>query len=338
LDAGRDGPGRPDLETLNGSDRILRGYVIMWAVDFNEEANEWQEIRWNHLKGDGAIVNYENGTAWEYNAWAFQSGNVNHGEFTGTPGALLLNGVEYSQGFSELILDFYEPGTNLGSAEVTAQVVTDLTVHPLPVDLRQDDFGPVLTKVDAFLHNELESDQATRRCVCCWDQTMLDSWSNNVPGASDAFDSINTDKGKARLIALNGEHNDCDFDDICGDLDIRNGDSGGTSGLFEAMARYGIRLDLLPTEQGRLRIPLLALATKFIAFTGGDDGPASASAGMSVPGAGERPAIVLYDILAGSEELRDVIHRPEGAKGESRADASSHQSTLRNVPEGKPAE
>lgn len=334
LDSGRDGPGRPDETTPSNSDRVLRGYVIMWAVDFNEAANIWHEIRWNHLKGDGAIVNYENGTAWEYNAWSFQSGNVNHGEFTGTPGALLLNGVEYSRGFSELILDFYEPGTNLGSVDgkglddVVVHVNTDLTVHPLPVDLRQDDFGPILTKVDAFLWNEFEHDSSTRRCICCWDQTMLDVWSHNIPGAESAFNSINTSKGKARLIALNRDHSECDFDDICGDFDHRNG--GGRGAIYDEMARLGIRG---PFD----RIPILGLATKFLAFTGNNN--AEATAGMNLPGAGARPAVVLYDILEGSEELRDSIRRPDSGKSaESRADAGTRESSLRVVPEGKPTE
>jgi len=329
------GPGRLDPETL-GAQRILRGYVVMWAVKFDNERNLWAEIRWNHLKGDGVIVNFENGTAWEYNAWAFQSGCVGHGEFNGTPGVLLLNGVEYSKPFAELLLDFYGPGSEaFGGGGRTVQVLTDLTVHPVPVDLRQDNFGPVLTKVEAEVCNEFESCQSgTRRCVCCWDQTMLDVWSSNVPGAPNLFRSLTTDKGKALLRAASST--DCDFEDHCGLDDSRE------PIMIEEGDRLGIRgLGSGPT-------PILGLATKFLAFTGGGAAPTQATAGMNIVGAGGDPlnpndpsAFILYDIQHGSDELRDDtnrndVNRPGSAS--KPAVPSDRQTTLRTEVEPVPAE
>jgi hypothetical protein len=49
-----DGPGRPS--EANDGTRILRGYVVVWAVRHDELSNLWHEIRWNHLKGDAVII------------------------------------------------------------------------------------------------------------------------------------------------------------------------------------------------------------------------------------------------------------------------------------------
>jgi hypothetical protein len=332
------GPGRPDPET-QGANRILRGYVVMWAVDFDSERNLWAEIRWNHLKGDAVIVNFTNGTAWEYNAWAFQAGCADHGEFTGSPGVLLLNGVEYSKPFSELLLDFYKPGSLVFSngEERTVQVQTDLTLHPVSVDLRQDNFGPVLTKVVADVCNEFEScNSGARRCICCWDQTMLDVWSNNIGGAVNTFRALSTDKGKALLTA--DESTDCNFEDHCGDVNRR-------PSLREETGRLGIRV---PACGGQpIPDPVLGLATKFLSFTGGGL-PLQASAGMNIVGAGGDPlnrcdpsAFILYDIAHGSEELRndtnrDDVNRPGSVS--KPAVPSDRQTTLRTEVDPVPAE
>jgi len=150
-------PGRLDPET-NMQTRILRGYAIFWAVRFNDDDFDpglWEEIRWNHLKGDALIVNYENGTAWEYNAWAFQAHAEDNGdslnEYPGDPpGTLSLDGLEYDIPFDTLILDFYGTGsTALSGGGQTVTTDTDLTVHAVSVDVRQDGCGPGLTKVEA---------------------------------------------------------------------------------------------------------------------------------------------------------------------------------------------
>ena len=101
-------PGRPDTDPLNPGGRVLRGFVIGWAVDSNGE-----EINWNHLSGDATVVSYANRTAWEYNAWAFQCvSGVDTGEACdAVPGQLNLDGVEYDACPDKLLLDFYATGS-----------------------------------------------------------------------------------------------------------------------------------------------------------------------------------------------------------------------------------
>jgi hypothetical protein len=310
-----DGPGRPDPET-SGATRILRGYVIMWAVRFNESENLWEEIRWNHLQGDAVIVNYENGTAWEYNAWSAQARCGAHGEplldciehddngvccdAEVIPGNLDLDGFQYDIAFDELILDFYGTGSTVFSGGgVTASVNTDLTVHAVSADLRQDGCGPVLTKVEAEIWNEFESKfSGTRRCVCCWDQTMLSDWSRSevIPNHFRRS-ALRTDKGKARLDGVYST--ECDYEELCGETAYQK--------------RRNCDLNT-PYRSWSENAAILGLATKFIAFSGGIS--EHATAGLNLVGAGSEAATIRADVEAGGEELRDTqrYDRPGSSK------------------------
>jgi len=288
-----DGPGRPDRETV-GATRILRGYVIMYATRYNGEF--WEEINWNHLKGDAVLVNYANGTAWEYNAWAFQARTGAHGDPLPTPGMLELNGLEYDAPYANLLLDFYGSGsTALSGIDQTVMVDTDLTVHAVSADLRQDGCGPVLTKVEADIWNEFESKfSGTRRCVCCWDQTMLSDWVRSAAIPNHFMRSqLHTDKGKARLDGVASI--ECDYYDLCGETAALKRD-------------YCIR----PPEDSRDGFwgsedsAILGLATKFLSFT-----PSGAhdTAGMNLVGAGDEESRIQVDVLTGPEELRLIPAR-----------------------------
>ena len=107
LDDG-DPPGRPDMDPGNPGGRVLRGFVVAWAVN---KAGE--EISWNHLSGDATVVHYGDRTAWEYNAWAFQcvTGAAVGDACGSTAGELNLNGFEYDACPSKLLLDFYATGS-----------------------------------------------------------------------------------------------------------------------------------------------------------------------------------------------------------------------------------
>ena len=188
-------PGRPDPE--GSTDRVLRGLVIAWAVD----ASDGEEIRWNHLKGDALIVNYINGSAWEYNGWTFRATDaVAHGAKTGTPGVLNLDGVEFDPCFDLLLLDFYAVGSMALSHPAglrLVQVNTDLTMFPVDRDMRQETDGPVTTKAAFVIWNMNEvMFTNTHRCVTCWDQALLSSygWPNSF-----LLGNLHTDKGKARI-------------------------------------------------------------------------------------------------------------------------------------------
>lgn len=207
-------PGRPDPE--NGMrTRILRGYVVLWAIALNEcvtdEPNgQYQEIRWNDLTGEALIVNYERGYAWDYRPWAFQAHGVEHGEFTGTPGVLNLDGIEYDAAFARLLLDFQASGSQGylqvnrdGRPGVIVTGDTDLTLHPVPVDLRQDNDGPLVTKAEFSIFNEFEAKfSGTRRCIQCWDQRLVSHYT--ASGIPNHFNrnALGTDAGVARIEGL----------------------------------------------------------------------------------------------------------------------------------------
>jgi hypothetical protein len=196
-DDGIGGPGRPDPEALDGS-RLIRGFAYAWAVD-----SFGNEISWNHLAGSVVIINYANTTADEYEAYSFQTPYDNLGIAPDAyPGELSLDGVEYDICFDRLLLDFYAVGSNaFDMGTITTMVNTDLTVLPMVQDLRQDNNGPIITKIKADVWNQNEDFfSGTDRCITCWNQALLSSWdspNNWLKG------NLHTNKGKARL---NGEY------------------------------------------------------------------------------------------------------------------------------------
>ena len=144
LDPG-DPPGRPVDPANPAGERMMRGFVLAWAVD----PVDGEEIRWNHLKGDAMIINYEYSAAWEYGAWAFAAvDGFTHGDTLLEPyGKLELDGTEYEKCFDYLLLDFYATGaTAVSGGDVIVGVDTDLTLLPMKIDLRQETEGPYTTK------------------------------------------------------------------------------------------------------------------------------------------------------------------------------------------------
>ncbi len=107
LDPG-DPPGRPDLDSNNPGDRVLRGFIVGWAVNA-----EGHEIRWNHLAGGAMIVSYTDTTASQHGAWAFQcvDGSLEGEECGSTPGQLNMDGREFDACPASLVLDFYASGS-----------------------------------------------------------------------------------------------------------------------------------------------------------------------------------------------------------------------------------
>jgi len=132
-------PGRPADD--GSGDRVLRGYVLAWAVRYVNVGGvlEQHEIAWNHLTGAVTIVNYGIGDAWAYTPWAFPTVSAPHGtEPDGQPGNLNLDGVEYVAPPDLLLLDFYGDGASTFSINGTSiQTESDITLLPLLQDLRQ---------------------------------------------------------------------------------------------------------------------------------------------------------------------------------------------------------
>jgi len=196
-------PGRP---TLDGTDqRVLRGFILAWAVDANGA-----EIRWNHLKGDVVIVNYDRGAAWEYSAYAFQAVDpaAANGDTLGTPGQLLLDGNEYDNGFDRLIFDFYAANAAVFGHDLWLD--TELTLMPLDIDVRQETAGPTTTKASFTIWNQNEVKlTGLDRCVTCWDNTLLADY-----GLPNHFllANLQTNMGKAQIDGLPSQLCDVDYD------------------------------------------------------------------------------------------------------------------------------
>jgi hypothetical protein len=194
-------PGRPCPD--GSGDRCLRGYILAWAVN-----NISEEIRWNHLAGSATLVNYGNSSAWEYNACALPvvDQSIPNGAKLPTPGVLNLDGMEYATWFDQLVMDFYASGSQPfgpGGAPTDIVVETDLTLHPVDVDLRQETDGPVTTKASFSIWNQNEVKfSGTDRCITCWDQTLLRDY--DLPNHF-LRQNLQTDKGRARIDGLESQ-------------------------------------------------------------------------------------------------------------------------------------
>jgi len=195
-------PGRPD----GAGGRILRGFVIGWAINA-----DGQEIRWNHLSGSAMVISYARSWAYEYAPWAYQTRCVEQGEqpldctlfdANGTcctasviPGNLDLDGFQYDFNPERLLLDFFS--VNAGAYGAGSTLNTDLVLMPASADLRQDTAGPVKTKAhfDIWNQNEIRF-SGTTRCISCWDSTLLSQYG---PPGHFMRATLQTDKGKARI-------------------------------------------------------------------------------------------------------------------------------------------
>jgi hypothetical protein len=186
-------PGRPDPS--DPETRVLRGFVYAWAVKNDTNDGQNVQIRWNHLVGDAIIINYEYGTAAEYNAYAAQVvetlGGPGNGDFVGTAGTLNLDGEEYDIAFRRVLFDFYASDPRGEFFD------TDITLHPVSADLRQETDGPVKTKAVVNIWNEDETRfSGTEKCIECWDQTFA----SDYPAPNHfTIEVLGTLKGKARV-------------------------------------------------------------------------------------------------------------------------------------------
>ncbi len=124
LDSGNPN-GRPDLDPTNPGGRVIRGFLVGWAVNDNG-----QEIRWNHLTGHAISIRYDQATAFDYNPWNFRvvSGVPEGAQSDGDPGNLNLDGVEYDYAPETLLFDFFAAG----SQALSHPAVRDLGNHDEP--------------------------------------------------------------------------------------------------------------------------------------------------------------------------------------------------------------
>lgn len=267
-------PGRPDPEVPG--QRMLRGFIIAWAVDGVTN----NQIRWNHLCGNGILVNYLRSTAWEYNTWA-SAVNPNaaaHGQPVGVGGIINLNGVEYAPAFAQLLFNFQAVGSSAFSGPRLVISNTDVTLHLVDADLRQETDGPVTTKAHYLVWNMNEGKlSGAFRCITCWDQTLLANY--GIPNHFLLL-TLQTDHGKARVDGLASQ--------LC-DLDLHGPGGPGTppDGILDVISRDAA---------------LLGLVSKHLNF---DGGASYAAAGTNMFGLGTENAVILYDPEGAPPEQAD---------------------------------
>jgi uncharacterized protein YgiB involved in biofilm formation len=262
-------PGRPAPD--GSGERVLRGFVVAWAVD-----SDGEEIRWNHLCGNGTIVNYYLGAAWEYNSWNYACvADVAEGDATdGNPGELRMDGLEYDQNFDLLVLNFQAAGSTAFSGPRQVMQDADITLHPPAADLRQATTGPVTTKASYTVWNENEVKFTNmHRCVTCWDQALASQYADTPNHLLRA--NLQTDHGKA---VIDGHAAfQCD---VLDDPDTPEDES--VTSIFA---------------------PLLGVAARYMSF---DAGAAYARSGYNMIGKGtDDTAVIQYDACCGSQEGGD---------------------------------
>jgi len=193
-----DPDGRPDPERSAGH-RMLRGYVLAWAVN-----NAGEEIRWNHLSGHATTLDYHEIAASEYAPYAFR---VRSGQ-TGAPsdarpGLLLLNGREYDALPDTLLWTFEAAGVSrIFDLAGVVSSNTDLTLMPVESDFRHDGFERVTTTARYDIWNENEQRfSGTQHELTCWHQKLLSEY----PSPNHlVLSNLQTNRGKARIRGVGG--------------------------------------------------------------------------------------------------------------------------------------
>jgi len=290
-------PGRPDPDPDNPGGRVLRGYVIAWAVD-----NLGREIRWNHLSGSAVLIDYITTSASEYSAWGFQAIGAVHGQQPESclafnldsgqcvdrqvvSGRIDLDGFEYDACPGRLLLDFNAVGAPLHPPAGNAPLVgvdTNLTLVTCSVDLRQDNHGPVTTKAkfDIWNQNEVRF-SGTERCVTCWDMAGLASYTTFGIPNHFLLANLQTGRGRAKIDGLAST--------VCPGIGQGSQDAA-----------------ILGMSQRVLRFPAMLMDAESpnVAGVGMGADPVERTAETLV-GQGEEVGQVLYDLIVPPQELRN---------------------------------
>lgn len=287
-------PGRPDPAAVG--QRMLRGFIVVWAVNNITGA----QIRWNHLAGNGTIVNYAQAAAWEYNAWstAVNPNAAVHGAAFGVAGVLNLNGTHYAPSFAELLFNFWASNSTAMSGPRLVTTDTDVTLHLVSADLRQETDGPITTKAHYLVWNQNEGKlSGAYRCITCWDQTLLSSY--GIPNHFGIL-SLQTNAGKARVDGLASQL--CDFDLYGPSGPCQPAPGGLPDGLLDIVSQPASLLGLVATH---------------LNF---DAGMGFAIAGTNMFGLGTENAVILYDPSGAPPEQNapsDIVKSLDKAAGKA---------------------
>ncbi len=194
-----DDDGRPDGERSPGF-RMLRGYVMAWAVD-----SAGEEISWNHLSGYALSVDYHEIGASEYGAYAFQALRSERGAPSGgDPGMLLLDGQEYDAVPDTLLWSFEAAGVSriIEGLGGTLSSNTELTLMPVVADFRNNGLALATTTARYDIWNENERRfSGTQHDITCWHQSLI----SRYPAPNHLIlSNLQTNHGKARIRGVAG--------------------------------------------------------------------------------------------------------------------------------------
>jgi hypothetical protein len=161
------------------------GELKCWAVD----AAGANQINWNHLYGTAKVIDFYNGTAYEYNSYNFAARSGTLGNPVGTGGNILLDGVQFDACPTYLLFNFNSVGSGWGFFKDT-----DLTLVPCKQDLRQDR-RPTFTKAKFEIWNENETKYTgAYKCIKCWFEDYLSKIS-----AKFTYRHLHTTQGRFRV-------------------------------------------------------------------------------------------------------------------------------------------
>ncbi|MCP3904720.1 MAG: DUF11 domain-containing protein [Planctomycetes bacterium] len=266
--------------------RMMRGYIIGFAVDADNVP-----VKWNHLTGNGTIVNYLEGAAWEYNTYAIRvlNDDLPHGHpitELGVPGNQLpMDGIVFGRMYSRLFFNFQAPGSSAFSGPRTVVSDTSLTLFPVPADLRQENDGPVTTKATFEIWNMNEVKfTGLHRCITCWDQTLLSDY--NFPNHF-LIQNLQTDHGTARIEGRRSQICDIDYDP-------------GNNFEFPFPPGPGDAID--PRDLVSKDAALFGVAARLLTIDGGAD---MAASGYTLIGTGsDNAAVIKFD---GQEPFEEAV-------------------------------
>jgi hypothetical protein len=190
------GEGTRTVRSFPTSAGHYTGELKCWAVS----GDGTRQISWNHLVGNATVFDFENSSAYEYNAWAFQA-MPPHGETVGSQqGRLNLNGEDYDFCPRRLIGNFAPVGRFAEYGEDGDSVFyedTELTVASCKQDLRQD-FDWRATKLAFGVWNEDGAKfTGAYECADSWHETLLSEV--ETVGQNFLFDFLKTDSAYYRV-------------------------------------------------------------------------------------------------------------------------------------------
>jgi hypothetical protein len=161
-----------------------KGMIACWVIKESEAPDvPDQQIVWNHLFGKANVVNFQNGTAFEYRAWAFRALGTQNAP-VGTPGEIKLDGTAYEYCPQTLLGEFTPPAhpADNGSGSWVAKHL--LVTASCDLDLRQD-ANFLATKLDFSIYNAEEVLRSgTWECSDSWHETYL-GYPNSPPVSSN---------------------------------------------------------------------------------------------------------------------------------------------------------